>query len=91
MKQMEFYAAGSGRHFPGGVNYLISDDYTVYVECPVPDGAKEDYGYLRLKKAIPENVAKDLTFPYDEWEDRLSEDADKATEVYVEIEVEDDN
>lgn len=48
------FEAGTGNHFPGGVNYLISEDRTMYAECAVPEGASDDYGYMTMKAALIE-------------------------------------
>ncbi len=80
------FEAGSGRHFDGGVNYMISEDRRIYAECAVPDGASEDYGYLTMKQAILDAGATGLVFPYDGQESYLDPDAAAACEVYTDIE-----
>ena len=89
MKEMQFFG-GEGRVFKGGVNYLISDDKTIYAECAVPEQATDDYGYLTMKKAIIRAMesegldADEIEWFYDD--DRyLEEDADADCEVYVDI------
>lgn len=80
------FEAGSGRHFQGGVNYLISEDRRIYAECAVPDGASEDYGYLTMKQAILAAGVSGLVFPYDGQESWLDADAAADCEVYTDIE-----
>lgn len=84
--KMYFYG-GEGRHFPGGVNYLISNDHSIYAEVAVPEGASEDYGYLDMKGAIlheleKKGIALDIEWPYEE---DLPEVADPDCEVFVDI------
>lgn len=81
------FMAGEGRHFHGGVNYLISDDRKIYAECQVQEGCSEDYGYLTMKKAIQDKTggAVGYTFWYDGQEEHLEADASAECEVYVEI------
>lgn len=89
MKRIMF-EAGTGRHFDGAVNYLISDDRNVYAECAVPEGVSDDYGYLTMVKAIREqlgNKANRYTFWYDGQENLLEADASADCEVYTEIDV----
>lgn len=78
------FEAGEGRRFQGGVNYMISDDGSVYAECPVPEGASEDYGYLTMKAAITA-AGVQADFWYDGQEDALAQDASADCEVYAEI------
>lgn len=87
MKKIQF-EAGDGTHFPGGVNYLISTDRTIYAECPVPDERSEDYGYLTMKRAIlaAYHGTEPLAFWYDGQEQCLDADASAECEVYVDIE-----
>lgn len=80
------FEAGSGRHFQGGVNYMISEDRRIYAECAVPDGACEDYGYLTLKRAILAAGVTGLVFPYDVQARWLDADAAAECEVYTYIE-----
>ncbi len=80
------FEAGQGRHFEGGVNYLISEDGSIYAECLVPEGASEDFGYLTMKNAILEQAGADgLTFWYDGQEHLLEADANAPCDVYTEI------
>lgn len=85
------FEAGTGNHFTGGVNYLISEDRTLYAECAVPEGASDDYGYLILKAALSEAYKAaggdpaDLTFWYDGQEQYLEPDAYANCEVYTEV------
>lgn len=78
------FESGEGRHFNGGVNYMISVDGSVYAECMVPADASEDYGYLTLKNAIMSKGVK-ADFLYDGQEEFLEPDADAECEVYVEM------
>lgn len=79
------FEAGEGKHFDGGVNYLIGNG--VYAEVAIPEGCSEDYGYLTMKKAIQERLPDaNLAFWYDGQEQYLAEDANADCEVYVEIE-----
>lgn len=83
------FEAGTGRHFPGGVNYLLSIDGKLYAECPVPDGASDDYGYLTMKNALLSAYKGDpdiLVWWYDGQENLLAPDASADCEVYVEVE-----
>ena len=62
---------GEGRHFPGFVNYLLSQDGgSIYAEIAVPDDASEDYGYLAMKKAILAGVPAGTTVDW--WYDAKS-------------------
>lgn len=85
------FEAGTGIHFDGGVNFLQSLDGSLYAECPVPDGASEDYGYLTLKAALLNactNAGIDtgtLSFWYDGQETHLAPDAYAACETWVDI------
>ena len=80
------FEAGQGRHFEGGVNYMVSEDGRIYAECLVPEGASEDYGYLTMKAEILKQADADgLTFWYDGQEDLLEADASADCEVYTEI------
>lgn len=88
-KEMHFLG-GDGRHFIGGVNYIISDDKTIYSECPVPPGASEEYGYLTMKNAIiREMQARGLSANALEWfyddDSKLDPDASADCEVFVDI------
>lgn len=94
MKEIQFFS-GEGRYFTGGVNYLISDDKTIYAECAVPEGATDDYGYLTMKKGIINTLGlrgvgtDDIEWFYDD--DRyLEEDADAECEVFLDIDIEED-
>lgn len=85
--KMNFYG-GEGRHFPGGVNYLISEDHAIYAEVAVPEGASEDYGYVTMQKAIlaalkKKEVSIDIEWPYDEGE--YPGDANADCEVFLDI------
>ena len=89
MKRIMF-EAGTGRHFDGAVNYLISDDRNVYAECAVPEGVSDDYGYLTMVKALREQLgskADRYAFWYDGQENLLEADASADCEVYTEIDV----
>ena len=83
------FEAGNGIHFPGSVNYLISDDKSLYAECPVPEGASDDYGYLTMKAALIDAVKAaggdpdGLEFWYDGQENLLAPDAAADCEVYT--------
>ena len=90
------FEKGDGAHFSGEtVNYLINvneiDRYKIYAECPVPDEASDDYGYLTMKNAIVnyfkrENVLlpePKFRFWYDGQEDKLAEDANANCDVYL--------
>lgn len=85
------FEAGTGRHFQGGVNYLIALDSPIYVECPVPDGASDDYGYLTMKKALLTAIvaagmdANGFEFQYDNQEQYLAPDANAKCDVHIEI------
>ena len=82
------FEAGTGREFEGAVNFMQTADKTVYAEIRVPEGASEDYGYLKLREAIADHYVerKPLEFWYDGQEDKLSSDASVDGEVYVESE-----
>lgn len=87
------FEAGEGRHFQGGVNFLISDNHTVYAEMAVPDGASDDYGYLTMKNALlatlPKEVADSIVWWYDEQSERnLAPDASAKGEMYIDLETE---
>ena len=89
MKRIMF-EAGTGRHFDGAVNYLISDDRNIYAECAVPEGGSDDYGYLTMVKALREKLgskANRYTFWYDGQENLLEADASADCDVYTEIDV----
>lgn len=85
------FEAGTGNHFTGGVNYLISEDRTLYAECAVPEDASDDYGYLSMKSALVEAYKAaggdpaDLEFWYDGQEQYLEPDASADCEVYTEV------
>lgn len=72
-------------------NTLSSIDGTIRATCPVPDGASDDYGYLKLKAAILHefkacNVPTDgLEFWYDGQENVLAPDA--SADCYVTVEI----
>ena len=86
-KTMIQFEAGEGRHFSGGVNLLRSTDGAIYAECPVPEDASDDYGYLTLAAAIRSSGA-DLSayeFWYDGQEGSLEADAGADCEVYTDI------
>lgn len=88
------FSAGEGNHFSGSVNYLKSTDGSIYAEISVPDGASEDYGYLNLKKAIQKQVSPSafIVWYYDEADEKLLEaDADVDTEVWTDIQIEEDD
>lgn len=84
------FEAGTGNHFPGSVNFLISEDRSLYAECSVPEGASDDYGYLEMKDALIDAVKAaggdpdELEFWYDGQEQYLAADAAAICEVYVE-------
>lgn len=81
------FEAGEGRIIDEGVNFMMTEDGTVYAECKVPEGAKEDYGYMALKAAVQKahgGVFGVLEFPYDGQEEHLSEDAHADCGVEVE-------
>lgn len=83
------FEAGNGTHFTGSVNYLISEDRRLYAECPVPEGASDDYGYLTMKAALIDAVKAaggdpaELVFWYDGQEQYLAADAAADCEVYA--------
>ena len=85
------FEAGMGNHYEGSVNYLISDDRTLYAECAVPDRASDDYGYMTMKAALIEAYKAaggdpaDLEFWYDGQEQYLEADAYVDCEVYTEV------
>ena len=87
------FEAGSGTHFEGDVNYLISvdSDIRLYAECPVPDGASDDYGYLTMKAVLVDAYKAAggdpslLEFWYDGQEQFLEDDASADCKVYIEI------
>lgn len=90
------FEAGTGKHFPGGVNYLVAGpgaDVTIYAECPVPDECSDDYGYLTMKNAIIKAFEKaggdpgQLSFWYDGQEENLDPDAAADCEVYVDVDL----
>lgn len=82
------FEAGEGRNFSGAVNYMKSQDGTIYAEIAVPEGASEDYGYLTMKQAILDNYTgtKAPVFWYDGQEQHLEPDASADAKVYLEIE-----
>ena len=86
------FEAGEGRHFDGGVNFLIgeSEGLTVYAEVEVPDDASEDYGYITMKNKILSELTEaqkaGIKFWYDGQEQFLADDASADCEVYVSIE-----
>lgn len=93
MKRITF-EAGTGRHFKGGVNFLWYEDENIriYAECPVPEGASEDYGYLTLKKAVEEWLEDNgrkapAPFWYDGQESYLEQDASEDCEVKLDCKV----
>lgn len=84
------FEAGTSRHGDHGVNFLTSTHSApvlLYAEVPVPDGASEDYGYFALKaeiirQAVASGINPDeLSFWYDDQEDRLESDASADCEV----------
>lgn len=88
------FEAGNGRHFRGNVNFLISKNNSLYAECPVPDGASDDYGYVTMLTALVEaykNVGGDPD-NIEPWyttrdERNLNADAWADCEVYTEVEL----
>lgn len=88
------FEAGNGRHFSGNVNFLISKNHSLYAECPVPDGASDDYGYVTMLTALVEaykNVGGDpgnIEPWYTTHDERnLNADAWADCEVYTEVEL----
>ncbi len=86
------FQSGEGRHFNGGVNFMIGKDAGVilYAECPVPEGASEDYGYITLKQAIEAKIegrGLDVRFWYDGQEQYLEPDAHADCETWTDCEV----
>lgn len=85
------FEAGTGTHFDGSVNYLISTDRALYAECSVPEGASDDYGYLTMKSALIDAYKAaggnpdDLECWYDGQEQYLESDASADCEVYTEV------
>ena len=95
------FEAGDGRHFEGGVNYMISEAGKIYAEIAIPNeitdqwdeygnhpAELEDYGYLDLKEAILSQYkgSRPIRFWYDGQEDKLDKCARTGGEVYTEIE-----
>ena len=81
---------GEGSFFPGAVNYMISDDHSIYAEVAVPEDASEDYGYITMQKAIlaaleKRNITIDIDWCFGEGEDGFPEDAAADCDVYVDI------
>ena len=81
------FEAGQGKHFPGWVNFMKSDDGSVYAEVSVPDGASDDFGYLTLKDAFRDAYKgkEPLTFWFDGMEKFLEPDAHDGNQIYVEV------
>ena len=92
MKQIQF-EGGISRHGDHGVNFLIADG--IYAEIRIPEeNVSEDYGYLTMKRAIQDELAKrglptdDIRWWYDD-DDNLEPDAIADAPVLVEIDEED--
>lgn len=85
------FEAGNGTHFSGSVNFLASEDRSLYAECQVPEGASDDYGYITMKNTMIDAVKvaggdpATLEFWYDGQEQLLNPDAAAPCEVYVDI------
>ena len=94
------FQSGPGVFFPGSVNFLLSEDGTLYAETRLPEDVadefgertspvSEDYGYLALKRAIimpaeRHGVGNGLCFQYDGQEQYLDADADAECDVRTE-------
>ena len=92
MKKETYFCGAEGRTYLGAVNALFSWDKSIYAECPVPEGASDEYGYLTMKKAIIEEMeARGMDTSEVEWfyvegiEDMLEDDADADCDVFVDI------
>lgn len=92
MSRMHFWG-GTGRKYEA-VNYLISDDHTIYAECQIPEGMNEaevvDYGYVTMKTAIlNEMKKKGMDAENIEWfyenDNDLGSEAFVKCNVYVDI------
>lgn len=87
--QVEF-KAGPGKHFDGDVNYMMADigDVHLYAECEWKEGQEEDAGYCTLVQTIVADARRmgfpveSLSFYYDGFEDKLSDDARTACKVW---------
>ena len=80
------FSAGT-RHDGTGINYLVTDDKSIYAEVVVPEGASEDYGYLSMKCEVYRVAAEHGVTIDEDFYDTATEqmlDADAyAGEVFV--------
>ncbi len=87
--QVEF-KAGPGKHFDGDVNFMMADigEVHLYAECEWKEGQEEDAGYCTLVQTIVADARRmgfpveSLSFYYDGFEDKLSDDARTACKVW---------
>lgn len=82
---VQFQQNVDGIQVKGKVNRLVYENdtygYHFYIETPISPGSSEYFGYMALKEEFlgaieDEDIpVDDLTFPFDEFEDKLPEDA----------------
>lgn len=79
------FEAGTSRHGDYGVNFMTSEDRSLYAEVKVPEGASDDYGYIALKNEIARQAEAQgitgITYWYDGQEQYLESDASAECEV----------